>query len=245
MFKNHTDHSKSNFKVFGKAASIGASILVMAVSATSAHALSKAELQTKTNELGTKVDSIDARVKAGGGKAKGPRGDTGPVGLQGPQGPAGVAGPAGQKGSTGNVGPTGPQGAMGDVGAAGGPRGPTGDMGQMGPMGSTGSQGDQGPTGDVGFKGTTGGNGAAGPQGLPGATGPVGVTGDAGFSALTPPTTFCSCIRDVDDFKMVKNFITSNGNQTQMNMTYFVASELGGVNFARAACQTGLIYYCL
>lgn len=211
---------------------------------TSAHAISKKTLERESKELETKVNGISQKVNSGSYKRPGPKGDTGPMGPKGLKGPTGPQGPTGPKGPTGDVGPQGPKGVVGEAGAPGGPRGPMGDAGPQGPVGPQGPRGQQGPTGPQGTQGPPGDVGPMGPQGAMGPPGPMGPQGDRGADAPTPATTFCSCVRDYDDFKMVKNIARQTGSLSQITMTWFIALELGGVDYARAACQTALIYYC-
>jgi hypothetical protein len=111
-------------------------------------AAAKGFVKRATVALGTRIDAIEATVKAipsGKDGAPGPRGEKGEPGdsITGPAGPAGekgepgesIAGPAGEKGQPGEsiVGPPGPAGEKGEAGESiVGPRGEKGEAGQPG-----------------------------------------------------------------------------------------------------------------
>lgn len=152
-------------------------ILLLAMFAQSAHAISAYELRVNqrdiTNSFFNARDMVNPTDGQNGifvydGTAQLPKWFTIGTGLQ-------------WNGNTleapGGVGPQGPKGDQGDPG----PQGPTGPAGAQGPQGDVGPAGPQGAQGIQGIQGVQGVAGATGPQGAKGDTGATGAPGTLNY----------------------------------------------------------------
>lgn len=124
----------------------------------------------------SRLDEVEARMKAIPAGPKGDRGEAGERGLPGEKGIQGTVGPKGEKGDAGEKGEAGLQGVAGVDGKDGAP-GPTGERG---PQGERGIDGKDGAHGERGLPGEIGPQGAPGLNGKDGSPGERGIQGEKG-----------------------------------------------------------------
>lgn len=128
---------------------------------------------------------------------------------------------------TGVVGPAGPQGETGPAGPQGevGPAGPQGIQGDVGPEGPQGVQGLQGPQGDPG---PIGPQGVQGIQGIQGETGPAGANGADGDRYATTSTTSLT----LGNSGVTTIFTVDLGLDYTVGQTVIIAHDIDNVQYA-------------
>ena len=126
----------------------------------------KSHVGAAIGPLVTRLNELDAALKAV------------PAGKDGAPGPQGAPGERGEKGVDGAAGPGGEPGPPGRDGVDG----KDGPPGEGGPEGPAGKDGGTGPAGDKGMDGAPGRDGRDGLPGLAGKDGANGINGADGFS---------------------------------------------------------------